>query len=169
MVEADSRAELDVPGVFARYRVHLVQIAVLLVDDLPAAEDVVQDAFVGLHRNAAHVRDPGAAVAYLRRATVNGARSQLRRRGTARRHLRSAAPVASPGADEQALVSEEHEVVLQAVRTLAPRDQEVLALRYWSELSDAEIADALRISRSTVASTASRALAKLRARLEESS
>jgi RNA polymerase sigma factor (sigma-70 family) len=66
-------------------------------------------------------------------------------------------------------VSEEHEVVLQAVRTLAPRDQEVLALRYWSELSDAEIADALRISRSTVASTASRALAKLRARLEESS
>jgi RNA polymerase sigma factor (sigma-70 family) len=163
------RAEVDVPGVFARYRLHLVHLAVLLVDDLSAAEDVVQDAFLGLHRHAAQVRDPDAAVAYLRRATVNGARSQLRRRATARRHLRPAGPTMSPAADEAALLSEEHQRVLRAVRALGPRDQEVLALRYWSGLSDTEISAALKISRSAVASTASRALAKLKGQLEEQS
>lgn len=168
-MEADSRTELDIQGVFARFRLHLVHIAVLLVDDLASAEDVVQDAFLGLQRNGSQLRDSDAAAAYLRRATVNGARSQLRRRGTVRRHLRAAEPATTPGPDETALLAEEHRTVLRAVRTLAPRDQEVLALRYWSGLSDTEIAEALKISRSTVASTASRALDKLRARLEERS
>ena len=64
------------------------------------------------------------------------------------------------------LLAEEHREVYSAVRQLPPRDQQVLALRYWSELSEAEIAAALGISRGTVRSTASRALDKLEAILE---
>ena len=162
-MDREMGAPVDLSGIFGRHRISLIHIAVLLVDDLASAEDIVQDAFVGLHRNTSRLRNPDAAVAYLRRATVNGAQSQLRRRGTARRHLRATGVGASAAPDERLLLAEEHSEVLRAVRTLPPRDQEVLALRYWSDLSDEEIADALQISRSTVSSTASRALGKLAA------
>lgn len=168
MSEVDA-GRIDLPALFARNRVALVHLAVLLVDDLASAEDVVQDAFLGLYRHADDVRNPEAAVAYLRRSTVNGARSLLRRRGTARRHLRSVDPTTAPAADETMLLADEHAGVLRAVRALPARAQEVLALRYWSGLSDTEIGDALGISRGTVASTASRALARLTAILEERS
>ena len=160
-MEDGAPLSVDLTGIFLRHRVHLVHIAVLLVDDLALAEDVVQDAFLGLHRRAGQLRDPDAALAYLRRATVNGARSLLRRRRTVRRHLRTVGVVTAPGSDEGVLLAEEHAGVLRAVRSLPTRDQEVLTLRYWSGLSDAEIADALQVSRSTVSSTASRALGKI--------
>jgi RNA polymerase sigma factor (sigma-70 family) len=56
------------------------------------------------------------------------------------------------------VLSEEHSQVLAAVRRLAPRQREVLVLRYWSDMSEAQIADVLGLSRGTVKSTASRAL-----------
>lgn len=55
----------------------------------------------------------------------------------------------------------ERDRVMRAVRNLAPRDQQVLALRYWAELSDTEIVHALNIAPGTVRSTISRALDKL--------
>lgn len=154
-------AVLDVAALYAEHRLALVRLAALLVDDVPSAEDVVHDAFLALHRNAARVRDPQAALAYLRTSVVNGARSALRRRGTARRHLKVAEPEAVPGADADALLAAEHAEMLAAVRRLPQRMQEVLALRYWSGLSEAEIAAALGISRGAVKSAASRALDKL--------
>ena len=88
---------------------------------------------------------------------VNGARSTLRRRRTARAY---APPheVEPDGPDARAVLSEEHRQVLEALEQLAPRQREVLVLRYWSGLSEAEIAEALDISRGAVKSTASRAL-----------
>src|SRR4249920_1146709 len=74
--------ENEVSMLYARHRLALVRLAVLLVDDQASAEDVVQDAFVGLHRHRGQLRDPEAAVGYLRTAVVNAARSTLRRRGT---------------------------------------------------------------------------------------
>ena len=59
------------------------------------------------------------------------------------------------------MLAEEHREVIVALHALAPRQREVLVLRYWSNLSEAEIAAALGISQGTVKSTASRALAAL--------
>ncbi|WBB63913.1 sigma-70 family RNA polymerase sigma factor [Streptomyces sp. WMMC500] len=149
------------PGIDALYyhrRLELVRLALLLVDDLPTAEDVVQDAFAALFRkHGTRLRGLDDPEAYLRTSVVNRARSVLRRRRTARaytpereRHV--------PPADEHVLLDEEHREVLAALRRLTRRQREVLVLRYWSHLTEAQIADALGLSRGTVKSTASRAL-----------
>ncbi|MFG2602660.1 RNA polymerase sigma factor [Streptomyces sp. NPDC048514] len=147
-------------------RLSLVRLAVLLVDDLPTAEDVVQDAFTALFRRHGHrlgsLDDPEA---YLRTSVVNGARSVLRRRRTVRAHIPPREEHA-PAPEEDVLIHEDHQEVLAALRTLTRRQREVLVLRYWSHLTEAEIAAALGLSRGTVKSTASRALDALGRRLE---
>jgi RNA polymerase sigma-70 factor (sigma-E family) len=139
----------------------MVRLAVLLVDDVTSAEDVVQDAFFALHKHAGSLRDPNAAVGYLRTSVVNLSRSVIRRRQVARRHLKVAEPEATPGADEYAMVNEEHRLTLEAVRALPRRQREVLILRYWSGLSERDIAAALGISPGSVKSSASRGIAAL--------
>lgn len=156
---------VDLAALYEAHHLSMVRLARLLVDDLATAEDVVQDAFLGMHRRKGGLRDPGAAVGYLRRAVVNQARSTLRRRRTVREHLRVAEPDVGPPADTEVLLSEEHQEVLAAVNELPTRQREVLVLRYWSELSEAEIADALGISKGTVKSQASRAMATLTKKL----
>ena len=139
------------------HRLRLVRLAVLLVDDPGTAEDVVQEAFAGLHRHWAGLRDEAAALAYLRAAVVNGSRSVLRRRRTARDYV-PPHQVNARSAESLALLSAEHQAVVDALGTLPPRQREVLVLRYYGGLSEAEIAEATGISRGTVKSTASRAL-----------
>jgi RNA polymerase sigma-70 factor (sigma-E family) len=175
-VEADrpTQAPVDRPGfpapvppvvdVHALYTAHwryLVRLAALLVDDVASAEDVVQDAFVALHRKADGLRDPEAALAYLRTSVLNLSRSVLRRRHTARKHLRVAEPEATAGADSEVLLKDEHRAALAAVRRLPRHQREVLTLRYWSGLSEREIAQTLGISQGSVKSAASRGLAAL--------
>ena len=139
------------------HRMRMVRLAVLLVDDPATAEDVVQEAFAGLHRNWSGLRDEAAAVGYLRAAVVNGSRSVLRRRRTARDYV-PPHQVNARSAESLAMLSAEHQAVVDALSTLPPRQREVLVLRYYGGLSEAEIADATGISRGTVKSTASRAL-----------
>jgi RNA polymerase sigma-70 factor (sigma-E family) len=139
------------------HRMRMVRLAVLLVDDPSTAEDVVQEAFTGLHRHWAGLRDEAAAVAYLRTAVVNGSRSVLRRRRTARDYV-PPHQVNARSAESLAMLSAEHQAVVDALALLPPRQREVLVLRYYGGMSEAEIADATGISRGTVKSTASRAL-----------
>lgn len=172
-VEAERPAQsaIDVPGtvsptvdVNALYTAHwryLVRLAVLLVDDVASAEDVVQDAFVALHRRADGLRDPDAALAYLRTSVLNLSRSVLRRRQVARKHLRVAEPEATAPADHDVLLADEHRAALAAVRRLPRHQREVLILRYWSGLSEREIAQTLGIAPGSVKSAASRGLATL--------
>jgi RNA polymerase sigma factor (sigma-70 family) len=142
------------------HAVRLVRVALLLLGDRPSAEDVVQDAFLGLYQALPRLRDTDKVVAYLRAAVINGARSVLRAR---RRAALRAVPHQPPAwsAESAALAGEERREVLAA--------REVLALRYYLDLPDSEIAAALGISRSTVSSTASRALATLGRELKETS
>lgn len=165
LVPARADHERLATELYATHRLALVRLAVLLVDDVQSAEDVVQDVFAGLLSGGKRIRDEEAALAYLRRAVVNRSRSALRRRRTARAYT---PPHDTPpaGPDDLVVLSEEHRAVLAAMHALAPRQREVLVLRYWSGLSEAEIADALGISRGTVKSTASRALGILERRLE---
>ncbi|MGW6744057.1 SigE family RNA polymerase sigma factor [Streptomyces sp. NPDC055025] len=147
-------------------RLQLVRLALLLVDDLPTAEDVVQDAFAALFRRYGErltgLDDPEA---YVRTSVVNGARSVLRRRRTVRAYIPERESHAPP-AEEDVLLREEHREVLVALRRLTRRQREVLVLRYWSNLTEAQIADTLGVSRGTVKSTASRALDALGRELE---
>jgi RNA polymerase sigma factor (sigma-70 family) len=76
-----------------------------------------------------------------------------------------AEPDGHPPADTAVLLAEEHQAVIKAVRRLPRRQQEVLVLRYWANLSEAEIAETLGVSRGTVKTCASRALATLGDRL----
>ena len=151
---------VDITDLYAAHRLGLVRLAVLLVDDLASAEDVVQDAFAALARRPHAVEDPSKALAYLRVSVVNTARSALRRRRTARAYS-PPHDLSPPSPEDNAVLAEEHREVIEALQQLAPRQREVLVLRYWSNLSEAEIARTLDISQGTVKSTASRALVAL--------
>jgi RNA polymerase sigma-70 factor, sigma-E family len=152
-----STAPRTLADLYRDHRQRMVRLAVLLVDDPATAEDVVQEAFAGLHRHWSSLRDEEAAVAYLRTAVVNGSRSVLRRRRTARDYV-PPHQVNARSAESLAMLSAEHQAVVDALATLPPRQREVLVLRYYGGLSEAEIAEATGITRGTVKSTASRAL-----------
>ncbi|WP_341924488.1 SigE family RNA polymerase sigma factor [Nocardioides psychrotolerans] len=147
----------ELSELYAAHRLSMVRLAMLLVDDLASAEDVVQDAFAAMAARRGTLDDRGAALAYLRISVVNGSRSALRRRRTARAYV---PPHEAPpdGPESHAVLAEEHREVYEALEHLAPRQREVVVLRYWSHLSEAEIAQALGISQGSVKSTASRAL-----------
>ncbi|MDL5155067.1 SigE family RNA polymerase sigma factor [Actinomycetospora termitidis] len=142
---------------YREHRMRFVRLAILLVDDPATAEDVVQEAFTGLHRHWTRLRDENAALGYLRTAVVNGSRSVLRRRRTAREYTPPHTADAR-SAESLAMLSAEHQAVVSALGQLPRRQREVLVLRYYGGLSEAEIAEATGISRGTVKSTASRGL-----------
>lgn len=154
------------------YRAHglgLIRFALMLVGDQGTAEDVVQEAFLGLYRGWHRVDDPGNALPYLRTAVLNGARSvhRSRRRALARllRSVQHDPPVWS--AEAAAMDRADRRAVLAAVARLPRRQREVLALRYYLDLSEQEIAGILGVARGTVSSTAARALAALAGQFEE--
>lgn len=153
----------DFDAVWARWRLPMLQLAVMLVDARDVAEDVVQEAFAGLHRRWDRVDNPPA---YLRISVVNGCRSVLRRRRAARSHQSYWEPPASD-ASTAVLIAEEHREVMRAVQRLPRRQREVLILTYWQELDDTQIAATLSISESSVRATASRARHALAALLED--
>jgi RNA polymerase sigma-70 factor (sigma-E family) len=158
-------AGIDLAALYAAHRLSLARLALLLVDDMATAEDVVHDAFIALQQHQSRLRDPAAAIGYLRTTVVNRARSVLRKRQTVRRHLSLIRDSHAEAADSELLLAEGQQEVLAAVRQLPRRQQEVLALRYWANLSEAEIAEALGISKGAVKSNASRGMDKLEAML----
>ncbi len=164
-VSSVDRAAVDVPALYAGHWHALVRLAVLLVDDVPTAEDVVQDAFISLYRHQDRLRATEAALAYVRQAVVNGSRSRLRHRAVVRRTLHVVAD--SPdGAQLEAFDAVGVDIeMIGALRTLPRRMQEVLVLRYWSDLSEAQIAQTLGISTGAVKSTAHRGVERLRSTL----
>jgi RNA polymerase sigma-70 factor (sigma-E family) len=160
---ADRSAHDELAALFVAEHDRLVRLAVLLLGDQGAAEEVVQDAFVSLHRNWRRVRDPERAPAWLRSAVLNGARSRLRRLAVRRRHPDPPGALA-PGADEAALDADRRSWVLAALAQLPARQREALVLRYYLDLSEAEIAGAMGVSAGSVKVHVHRGLAALRAR-----
>lgn len=154
---------IDVPGLFRAHYRDLVRLAVQLVDDQASAEDVVQDVFAALQNHSGSLDDP---LAFLRRAVLNRSRSALRRRRTARLFIAPRAGSAEP-ADARPLRDEAHERMLRAIRRLSTRQREVVVLRFYEELSVAEVALVLGISAGAVASSVHRALSSLPALMEE--
>jgi RNA polymerase sigma-70 factor (sigma-E family) len=163
-------ADAAVEQLYAAHWRQLVRLSVLLVRDTATAEEVVQDAFVAMHGRWSKLREPERALAYLRQSVVNRSRSELRHRRVVERHAAretTLAPTTSPGADDHTLETARRAAVLDALQRLPQRQREVLALRYYLDLSEAEIATALGISRGAVKSHASRGAAALRTHLED--
>ncbi|KAA6214971.1 SigE family RNA polymerase sigma factor [Streptomyces albofaciens JCM 4342] len=163
---ADDHSGPTITDLYHAHRLSMVRLAVLLVDDRATAEDVVQDAFAALYkRHGERLDEVDNALAYLRTAVVNAARSVLRRRRTARDYT-PPHETDAPSAEERIVLDEEHREVLAALGRLTARRREVLVLRYWGELTEAQIAATLGISRGSVKSIASRALDSLEKMLE---
>ena len=144
----------------------LVRLAALLVRDRPTAEEVVQDSFVAMQGGWQRLRDTEKALAYLRQAVVNRSRSVLRHRTVVDKNLQKAPPD-MPSAEHGALVLLERSAVVAALRGLPDRQREAIVLRYYADLSEAEIATAMGISRGAVKSHTSRGMTALRAALEQ--
>ena len=163
-------ADAAVEQLYATHYRQLVRLSVLLVRDQGTAEEVVQDSFVAMHGRWRSLREPNKGLAYLRQTVVNRSRSVLRHRGVESRYVASqpgAALRVVPGADEDVVAGERRVAVLDALRQLPQRQREVLALRYYLDLDEADIASTLGISRGAVKSHASRGAAALRSLLEE--
>ena len=164
-VPAAESADDAVERLYAEHWASLVRLGALLLRDRVAAEEVAQDAFVALHRRWGSVRDQRKALAYLRRSVVNGCRSAQRRSAVAGRFVPDVQrPVDS--AESTVLAAARRAAVLAALDGLPRRQREVLVLRHWLDLSEAEIAATLRISRGSVKTHSSRGLNALRATLE---
>ena len=144
----------------------LVRLAALLVRDVPTAEDVVQDSFVAMHHSWHRLRDAESALAYLRHAVLNRSRSVLRHRAVVDKHPPNPPPD-MPSAEYGALVRLEQSAVVEALRRLPGRQREAIMLRYYADFSEAEVAAAMGISRGAVKSHTARAMAALRADLEQ--
>ena len=156
-----------IAGLYRRHALMLVRAAKLLLHDQQGAEDVVQDAFLSLYRVLPRLRDHDQVLPYLRTAVINRARSVLRSRRRAQlRAIQHERPEGS--AESAVMIREDQRAVVIAVAGLPRRAREVLVCRYYLGLADAEIASALGVSRGTVSSTASRALAALARDLKES-
>ena len=160
-VAADGDAGRAITELYAAHYRALVRLAALLVHDVATAEEVVQDSFVAVHANWRRLRDGGKASIYLRRCVVNRSRSVLRRRMVAERNMLQPAPE-MPSAEQGAMTLLERSAVVAALRGLPARQREVLVLRYYADLPEAEIASAMGISQGAVKSHAFRAMAALR-------
>ena len=142
----------------------LVRLAVLLVRDIPTAEDVVQDSFVAMNEGWQRLRNAESALAYLRHAVLNRSRSVLRHRAVVDKYLPKPPPD-MPSAEYGALVRLEESAVVAALRRLPGRQREAIVLRYYADFSEAETAAAMGISCGAVKSHTARAIAALRADL----
>ena len=165
MIESPDQQGLDdFAALYVGHYEQLLRLAVLLVGDMAAAEDVVQEAFIRVHR-AIESRSLYNPLAYLRQSVVNLARSELRRRLVRLRHAPRPMPDAA-SAEEGAYAAISRQEVIVALRRIPARQREAVVLRYWADLPEAEIADLMGISVGAVKSYISRGLSRLGLLLE---
>jgi RNA polymerase sigma-70 factor (sigma-E family) len=177
------RGTADAAGaVTALYQAHavgMIRLALIMVGDRGVAEDVVQEAFFGLYRRWGRLADSDRALTYVRSSVLNGCRNVLRQRSRNERQERAAAGggpagFSRPGsavesAEATALIGEEHRQVLDAIRALPSRQREALVLRFYLDMSEGEAARAMGVSKGTVKSATSRAVAAVGRLLQEES
>ena len=148
--------------VTALYQAHalgLLRLAVIMLGERQAAEDVVQDAFLGLFRRWGALNDPERALAYVRSSVFNGCRTVIRKRARSRQFM--LADPDAESAEARVLLGEEHREVLAALRRLPGRQREAVALRYCLDMPVGEVARVMGVAEGTVKSSASRGIAAI--------
>ncbi len=164
----DADARQQVTALFEAHALGLVRLAKVMLGDQSIAEDVVQDAFVGMYRKWPSLQDRNKALGYLRMSVLNGCRTAHRAR--TRRDRALLLVYGTDGvvsAEESALVGEANREALAALRALPARQREAIVLRHYLGLTEEEAAQAMKISRGTVKSATSRGLSTLARILKE--
>lgn len=160
-----TRESIDASRLDLLYRTHATRAkrtAFLLTGDTEAAADILHDAFVRLSGRFVDVRNPDVCAAYLRRTIVSLVRSRHRKAARERKHLtRHGVTTEANEPDVAGALA-----VRDALMKLGVRQRTAIVLRYYEDLPEAEIADALRCRPGTVKSLLSRGLVVLRADLE---
>jgi RNA polymerase sigma-70 factor (sigma-E family) len=164
-VPAEWDAEQAVTAMYSTHYRSLVRLAALLVRDVATAEEIVKDSFVAMHGAWRRLQNNEQALSYLRQCVVNRSRSVMRYGLTVDKDAPKPAPDL-PSPEQSALTLLERTAVVAALRSLPPRQREALVLRYYGDLSEAQIAAAMGISRGAVKSHTARAVASLRKVLE---
>lgn len=160
-VEEPQTGESALDDFGALYRAHydgMIRLALVITDSMAAAEDIVQEAFVELYRRLPTIRDPER---WLHTVVVNRSRSWWRRFLVARRHVARGSPT------ELAPSAEEGTAVRQALLALNRRQRAAVFLRFYLDLPEQAIAEALGCRPGTVKSLLHRALATLREHLDD--
>jgi RNA polymerase sigma-70 factor (sigma-E family) len=150
--------ERQVTALYQAHALSLARLALLILGDAHAAQDVVQDAFLGLYRRWDKLASADAAPAYLRASVLNGCRTALKRRS---RPTLPGAAESLESAEAAVLHTEEQRGVLAAVRRLPARQREAVVLRYYLDMTEEQAARAMGVSRGTVKSATSRAVAAI--------
>ena len=158
-------ADRAVTAIYSEHYRSLVRLAAFLVRDNATAEEVVQDSFVAMHGAWRRLRDTDKALSYLRQSVVNRSRSVLRHRVVVDKNTPKPPPD-MPSAEHGAIIQLERSAVVSALRGLPERQREALVLRYYGDLSEAQIASVMGISRGAVKSHTARAMSALRTVLE---
>ena len=164
-VSGEWDAARAVTEIYTTHYRSLVRLAVLLVRDVATAEEVVQDSFIAMHGAWRRLRDTEKALSYMRQSVVNRSRSVLRHRMVVDKNAPKPAPD-MPSAEQGALSLLERSAVIAALRTLPLRQREALVLKFYADLSEAQIATAMGISRGAVKRHTARGVAALRVVLE---
>jgi RNA polymerase sigma-70 factor (sigma-E family) len=151
--DVGARPPLTFDDLFAERYQPMVRLATLLVGNEAIGEELVQDAFVRVHHKWPTIEHPAA---YVRTAVVNACRNNRRRARLERAHARTDASTVAPPQDP----------LVDAIATLNERQRVAIVLRYYEDLSEAEIADAIGCRPGTVKSLLSRGLAQLREVIE---
>ena len=154
----------EVQRLYREQAIRSGRLAYLLTEDNDQAQELVQEAFTRLLARWRSIKDPIAIEAYLRRTVVNLAQKSWRKRTSERAFLRG------PWRSQDVVVAppdvETREQLHDALEALPFRQRAVIVLRYYEDLSERDIADALGCARGTVKSSLSRGLHALRIRLE---
>jgi RNA polymerase sigma factor (sigma-70 family) len=160
----DQDTDGAVTGLYHMHYGPLVRLAALLVQDIDVAEGLVQDSFVAMHSVWLGLADSDRALSYLYQAVVSLSRTVPRHRTVAGEIPTELAP-GIRSVDPVAVTEVEYSAILSALRTLAPRQREVLVLQYYSDLTEAQTASAMRISKRALKRHTARAMFSLRAEL----
>ena len=172
LVERSRNGDQDAYGeLVTRYQAIAARTAYVITGTAADAEDVAQDAFVKAYYALDRFRSGAPFRPWLLRIVANEAIN--RRKAAGRRPTVGLSVVEDRASGDtalspeaSALARERREVVLEALRQMREEDRLVIAYRYFFDLSEVEMAEALGVARGTVKSRLSRAIARLRAAME---
>ncbi len=184
MTAPEPDADRAITAIYGSEYRSLVRLAVVLVGDVGAAEEIVQDSFVAMRGAWRRLQDRDKALSYLRQSVVARSRS-TRRRAAAGPPAPAGAPrlpdaglpdaglpdagqpdagqpdAGQPDAGQPETGQPARSAVISALRSLPPRQREALVLRFYLDLSEGQAASAMGVSRDAVARHTTRAMAAL--------